>query len=51
MRTTIPERSPAIAFGAAARLPSRLQDFFGLVEGPRIADGRVPLVLHLLAPS
>ncbi|MBN1772726.1 MAG: ATP-dependent helicase HrpB, partial [Deltaproteobacteria bacterium] len=32
-------------------IESRLQDFFGLVEGPRIADGRVPLVLHLLAPS
>jgi ATP-dependent helicase HrpB len=30
---------------------SRLQDFFGLREGPRVADGRVPLVLHLLAPN
>lgn len=29
---------------------SRMQDFFGLREGPRIANGR-PLVLHLLAPS
>jgi len=30
---------------------SRLQDFFGAREGPRIGDGRVPLVLHLLAPN
>ena len=30
---------------------SRLQDFFGLKDGPRIADGAVPLVLHLLAPN
>ncbi|HYG83223.1 MAG TPA: ATP-dependent helicase C-terminal domain-containing protein, partial [Pyrinomonadaceae bacterium] len=30
---------------------SRLQDFFGMREGPRVAGGRVPLVLHLLAPS
>jgi ATP-dependent helicase HrpB len=30
---------------------SRLQDFFGMTETPRIARGAVPLVLHLLAPS
>jgi len=30
---------------------SRLQDFFGMKEAPRIAGGRVPLVLHLLAPN
>jgi ATP-dependent helicase HrpB len=30
---------------------SRLQDFFGITETPRIAGGRVPLVLHLLAPN
>jgi ATP-dependent helicase HrpB len=30
---------------------SRLQDFFGLDETPRIANGKVPLVLHLLAPN
>jgi ATP-dependent helicase HrpB len=30
---------------------SRLQDFFGMREGPRVAGGRVPLVLHLLAPN
>lgn len=30
---------------------SRLQDFFGQRTTPRIADGRIPLVVHLLAPS
>ena len=30
---------------------SRLQDFFGMREGPRVANGKVPLVLHLLAPN
>jgi ATP-dependent helicase HrpB len=30
---------------------SRLQDFFGLAQGPRVADGKVPVVLHLLAPN
>lgn len=32
-------------------LASRLQDFFGLTEGPTVAGGAVPLVLHLLAPN
>ena len=32
-------------------MESRLQDFFGLTESPRVANGRVPLVLHLLAPN
>lgn len=32
-------------------IASRLQDFIGLQEGPRIGQGRVPLVLHLLAPN
>jgi ATP-dependent RNA helicase HrpB len=30
---------------------SRLQDFFGMTRGPSVAGGRVPLVLHLLAPN
>jgi ATP-dependent helicase HrpB len=30
---------------------SRLQDFFGMATGPTVAGGRVPLVLHLLAPN
>jgi ATP-dependent helicase HrpB len=32
-------------------IASRLQDFFGMREGPSVASGRVPLVLHLLAPN
>ena len=32
-------------------IASRLQDFFGLRDGPALARGRVPLVLHLLAPN
>ena len=30
---------------------SRLQDFFGMADTPRVVDGRVPLVVHLLAPN
>lgn len=37
--------------GQAPLVASRLQDFFGMREGPRIAAGRVALVLQLLAPS
>jgi ATP-dependent helicase HrpB len=32
-------------------IASRLQDFFGMRETPRIANGQVPLVVHLLAPN
>ena len=32
-------------------LASRIQDFFGLARAPSVGDGRVPLVLHLLAPN
>ena len=32
-------------------IESRLQDFFGMSEGPKLAGGRVPLLLHLLAPN
>jgi len=30
---------------------SRLQDFFGMRETPLVARGKVPLVVHLLAPN
>jgi ATP-dependent helicase HrpB len=36
---------------APPSIGSRLQDFFGMADGPRIVGGRVPLVLHLLAPN
>jgi len=32
-------------------IESRLQDFFGMPEGPRLCRGQVPLTLHLLAPN
>lgn len=32
-------------------LASRLQDFFAMQQGPRVLDGRVAVVLHLLAPN
>lgn len=32
-------------------IASRLADFFGMSEGPSVGGGRVPLVLHLLAPN
>lgn len=45
-------RSPVhYRFGQEPWLESRLQDFFGMREGPYILDGRQPLLLHLLAPN
>ncbi|MGH9801421.1 MAG: ATP-dependent helicase C-terminal domain-containing protein, partial [Blastocatellia bacterium] len=38
-----PDKAPWIA--------SRLQDFFGMADGPKIAAGRVSVVIHLLAPN
>ncbi|HEX8285546.1 MAG TPA: ATP-dependent helicase C-terminal domain-containing protein [Pyrinomonadaceae bacterium] len=37
--------------GRPPSVASRLQDFFGMREGPRVAAGRVALVLELLAPN
>jgi ATP-dependent helicase HrpB len=53
-RVTLPSGralSVHYSLGAPPYVASRLQDFFGLREGPRICEGRVPLVLHLLAPN
>jgi ATP-dependent helicase HrpB len=38
-----PNQSPVLAV--------RLQELFGLAETPRIAGGRVPVLLHLLGPN
>nr|WP_255216162.1 ATP-dependent helicase HrpB [Pseudenhygromyxa sp. WMMC2535] len=38
-----PDRAPWVG--------SRLQDFFGTDQGPRILDGELPVVLHLRAPN
>jgi ATP-dependent helicase HrpB len=37
--------------GAEPALPVKVQEVFGWTETPRIADGRVPVVLHLLTPA
>lgn len=37
--------------GKPPSVASRLQDFFGLAKGPVVGGGKVPLVLHLLAPN
>jgi ATP-dependent helicase HrpB len=53
-RVTLPGgRSVRVRYqaGKPPWIESRLQDFFGMAEGPRVAGGRVPLVLHLLAPN
>ncbi|MGB7157624.1 MAG: ATP-dependent helicase C-terminal domain-containing protein [Tepidisphaeraceae bacterium] len=45
---------PAQADGADVQPPVlavRLQELFGLTDTPRIAGGRVPVVLHLLGPN
>ncbi|HVS16540.1 MAG TPA: ATP-dependent helicase C-terminal domain-containing protein, partial [Thermoanaerobaculia bacterium] len=46
-------RTAAIEYqpGHAPVLAARIQDLFGWRQTPRIAGGRVPLLLHLLAPN
>ncbi|MEW6594270.1 MAG: ATP-dependent helicase HrpB [Thermodesulfobacteriota bacterium] len=39
------------ADGSAPVLAVRLQELFGLAETPTVADGRIPVVLHLLSPA
>ncbi len=39
------------AAGQSPWLASRLQDFFGMREGPKLVGGRVAITLHLLAPN
>ena len=54
-RVTLPGgRSVKVRYEGGDKPPfveSRLQDFFGMADGPKLAAGRVPLVLHLLAPN
>ncbi|HZS36439.1 MAG TPA: ATP-dependent helicase HrpB [Polyangia bacterium] len=53
-RVTLPGgRAARITYtpGQPPSVASRLQNFFGLREGPRVARGRVALTLHLLAPN
>ena len=37
--------------GAAPWIGAKLQEFFGTARTPALADGKVPLVVHLQAPS
>jgi ATP-dependent helicase HrpB len=51
---TLPSRRRARIEYEAGKPPwlaSRLQDFFGWSDGPRVADGRCAVTLHLLAPN
>jgi ATP-dependent helicase HrpB len=41
----------AASRGGAPVLAVKLQEMFGCADTPRIAKGRVPLLLHLLSPS
>lgn len=57
IRIAVPSgREIAIDYSPAARgeapvLPVKLQEVFGMADTPRIGLGRVPLVMHLLAPN
>ncbi|RMF71075.1 MAG: ATP-dependent helicase HrpB [Alphaproteobacteria bacterium] len=52
-RITIPSgRSVAIDYlGAEPVLAAKLQELFGLTQTPRLLNGRVPLLVHLLSPA
>ncbi len=45
------ERTIHYVHGAEPVLAVKLQELFGLADTPRIADGRIPLTLHLLSPA
>ncbi len=45
------EREIAYRHGDAPVLAVKLQELFGLADTPRIADGCMPLTLHLLSPA
>lgn len=53
-RMTVPsgmERRIEYTYGQSPVLAVKLQELFGLADTPRIADGRIPLTLHLLSPG
>ena len=53
-RITVPsglERPVSYALGSPPVLAVKLQELFGLADTPRVAEGRVPLTLHLLSPG
>ena len=53
-RITVPsgmERRIEYAHGQPPVLAVKLQELFGLADTPRVADDRVPVLLHLLSPG
>ena len=53
-RITVPSGSRIRLIYEADRppvLPVRIQEVFGMKQTPRIASGRIPVLLHLLAPN
>ena len=53
-RITVPsglDRAIHYESGAPPVLAVKLQELFGLAETPRIANGKIPLTLHLLSPG
>ena len=45
------ERKIEYAQGDSPVLAVKLQELFGLADTPRVADGRIPVTLHLLSPG
>jgi ATP-dependent helicase HrpB len=53
-RMTVPSGSRirlTYEVGRPPILPVRIQEIFGLKQTPRVAAGRIPVLLHLLAPN
>jgi ATP-dependent helicase HrpB len=51
IRLEYPSQSADVVEVQSPVLAVRLQELFGLIDTPRIAGGRVPVVLHLLGPN
>ncbi|MGH8026742.1 MAG: ATP-dependent helicase HrpB, partial [Pseudoxanthomonas sp.] len=54
VRITVPsgmERKIEYAHGASPVLAVKLQELFGLADTPRVAEGRIAVILHLLSPG
>ena len=50
-RASLGSRQPHYDGERAPVLAVRIQEMFGLPETPRVARGKVPVLLHLLAPN
>ena len=44
-------RTPKVTYEAAPFISLRIQELFGVTQIPRIGMGRIPLSIHILAPS